>query len=63
MEAPRVSRFGFGCAHPTNLLHAVVQLVAVAFRIKGIHMPIGTRHITPHPIDWDAFALKKINAV
>ena len=26
-------------------------------------MPIGTRHITPHPIDWDAFAFKKINAV
>src|SRR5438552_5342048 len=50
-ESALVHRLRLREARPADLLHAVVDLVAMALRIIGITMPIGARHIAPNAAD------------
>ena len=60
-ESALVHRLRLGEPRPADLLHAVVDLVAVALRIVGITMPVGARHIAAGAADAHALRAEPVD--
>src|SRR6266851_2678848 len=62
-ETPLVHRARLGQARPADLLHAVVDLVAVAFRVVRIAVPVGARHVAADARDAHLLRLEPVERV